>query len=210
MRQVDMIFNSMVGKGEPSPYIDCDYLESDGNGQYIDTGVVPNQDTRIVIRAGVKDTSSGIFLFGARTGNGVAQFNMRFTKDSVGMINVNNYGGASGQIGGKSSLGTLALFDCNANVWSKDGSSATFATTSFQTNCSIYLFGVHNNNVHNSSLLSACITGSCQIYDSNGVLVRDYRPKIRREDGVTGFLDMVNDTFNPSANGVNFLYGYLT
>lgn len=207
MRKVDAIFNSMVGKGEPSPYIDCDYLESDGRGQYIDTGVVPNQDTRIVIRAGIKDTSSGIFLFGARTRNGVAQFNMRFTKKSDGMTNLGNYDSASVGIGVKNSLGTLAVFDCNANVWSKNGSSATFATTEFQTNCSIYLFGVHNNNVHDPSLLSSCIIGACQIYDSNGVLVRDYRPKIRREDGVTGFCDMINDTFNPSANGVNFLYG---
>lgn len=41
------INNAVVWQGLPYPYIGLDYIEVTGT-QYIDTGFVPNQDTRIV------------------------------------------------------------------------------------------------------------------------------------------------------------------
>ena len=108
--------------------------------------------------------------------------------------------------------GEIYDIDFNRNVVSVVGNQGTSgsltkkAATFASTNKNIYLFGLNGSST--PSVPGVCIC-ECQIYD-NDVLVRDYRSKIRRVDGVTGFLDVVNDTFNPSANGVNFLYGYLT
>ena len=51
----------------PANYTRCSYLESTGV-QYIQTNIVPNQDTRIICDFEVLDVSSPAPLFGARVG----------------------------------------------------------------------------------------------------------------------------------------------
>lgn len=206
MRLVDNIFNSMVGKGKTEPYIDCDYLESDGRGQYIDTGIVPNNNTRVICEYFFRPGISRAFVFGARTANRVASFLLRGTS---GGQSTADYG--TGPVNfGAVSANVRYTIDANKNVWTltdeqQQSIVRTFTAQTFVANCTLTLFALNNNgNYYNYRDPSAIM--SAKIYD-NDVLVRDYLPKIRREDGVTGFYDMVNDTFNPSANGVNFLYG---
>lgn len=207
MRLVDNIFNSMMGKGETSPYIDCDYLESDGNGQYINTGYYPNSETRVVCKAQMTHLSR-FFAFGARTGVNGSAFLCRLSSGRD--ITTVDYDTQANRSLGSVSQSDIYTIDANKNVWTRTNSggsvtTVTFASQVFEVSMPIALFALHANLIYSDKGRIF----ECQIYD-NGTLVRDYRPKIRREDGVTGFLDMVNDTFNPSANRVNFLYGYLT
>ena len=214
MRQVDRIFNSMVGKGETAPYIDCDYIESDGRGQYINTGIVPNQDTDIEI---------DYFSILSLTNNVCAIFGAQ-TRWQIGCFRAQFYGGSFKGIFGNN---ISAIIDTGYNASSfghymtlvKQGRS--FTVTDVDTGG---IFSGTTQSAYSTSYnlaLFACISESATGYDTgfarigqvrirqSGVLVRDYRPKIHQEDGVTGFYDVVNGTFNPSANGVNFLYGYL-
>ena len=209
MREVDRIFNSMMGKGETAPYIDCDYLESDGRRQYIDTGVVPNNNTRVICEYLFRPGVNRAFVFGARNGNRVASF---LHRGITGSQSTADYG--TDQVNfGAVTANTRYTIDANKNVWTltdeqQQSIVRTFTSQTFVANCTIVLFAMSNNDdVYNYRDPSVIV--SAKIYD-NDVLVRDYQPKIRRVDGVTGFLDVVNDTFNPSANGEHFLYGYLT
>lgn len=212
MRLVDNIFNSMLGKSESSPYIDCDYLECDSNGQYIDTGVYISTSLRIISKVGGRDGHSNISPFAGRDSAGVKSLLLRLKSDTPGY---NGY--ITGALGSNTQQ-TFGVFvpdeiydvDINGKTWSITNSqgvisSHTFSVADFTSTIrTMYLFGFNLTDTANSS--SGTIIGSTSIYD-NGTLIRDYRPKIRREDGVTGFYDVVNDTFNPSANGINFLYG---
>lgn len=206
MRLVDNIFNSMLGKSESSPYIDCDYLESDGRGRYIDTGVVPNNNTRVICEYFYRSGVSRAFVFGARSANRVASFLHRGTSGGQSSADYGN-----GQVNfGAVTANTRYTIDANKNVWTLTDEQqqtivGTFPQQTFVANCTLTLFAL-NSGGSTTNLRDPSAIVSVKIYD-NSILVRDYQPKIRREDGVTGFYDVVNDTFNPSANGINFLYG---
>lgn len=211
MRKVDRIFNSMVGKGKPSPYIDCDYLESDGNGQYIDTGVLTSSKLRIVCKCFGRSGYTNLIAFGSRDKYNKNELSLRLRSPSSGSLGriTATYNTSKESAIGIFVAGEVYDIDLNRNVVSVVGNQGTSKTVTMtaatfaSTKSNMYLFGF--NGTSTPSVPGVCIC-ECQIYD-NDVLVRDYRPKIRQEDGVTGFLDMVNGTFNPSANGVNLLYG---
>lgn len=213
MRLVDNIFNSMLGKSEP--YIDCDYLESDSGGQYIDTGVLASSSLRIVCKCFGRSGYTNLIAFGSRDSFNSRELSLRLCSPSAGVEGkmTATYGSSAPQTAIATFVaGEIYDIDFNRNVVSVVGNQGTSGTitkavAAFKSTIrNMYLFGF--NGTSTPSVPGVCIC-ECQIYD-NDVLVRDYRPKIRQEDGVTGYLDMVNDTFNPSANGVNFLYGYLT
>lgn len=211
MRLVDNIFNSMVGKGNTEPYTLYDYLESNGNGQYIDTGIVPNNNTRVICEYFFRSGVSRTFVFGARTVNRVASFIHRGTSGGQSTADYGN-----GQVNfGAVSANARYTIDANKNVWTltdeqQQSIVRTFSEQTFVTNCTLTLFAMNSNgNTNNFRDPSAII--SAKIYD-NDVLVRDLRPAVRNSDGVAGMLDVVNNVFHANANpaGDNFLYGNLT
>lgn len=206
MRLVDNIFNSMLGGKSETSYIDCDYLESDGRKQYINTGYSPNSETRVVCKAQITDTTR-FFVFGARNGFGGSAFLCRLTNGTNTTV---DYDVQRNMSLGSVSLSDIYTIDANKNVWTRTDSggsvtTVTFTPQAFDVSETLFLFALHANEIYQDKGRIF----ECQIYD-NDILVRDYQPKIRKEDGVAGFYDVVNDTFNPSANGINFLYGYLT
>ena len=48
---------------------------------------------------------------------------------------------------------------------------------------------------------------SCQMYDENEVLVRDFVPCYRKADNKSGMYDLVNDVFYTSATSTDFDVG---
>jgi hypothetical protein len=211
MRLVDNIFNSMVGKGETEPYTYYDYLESDGNGQYIDTGVIVGGNCSIEINyiwlsqgggntsiwtCGGQDSSS--LAYRMRSVNSRLQsryFNSDYGSNSVFLFQH----GYSYQ----RHKNVITYYD-GVNVF-YTGTPALRLSSSAYTH---YLFSVNNAGTPAPFYSPVKIRlGRVRIYDDNDVLVRDFRPAVRKADGVAGMLDIVNDVFYPSANGVNFLYG---
>lgn len=200
-----------LSEPQPTPppviYTYYDYLESTAaDKQWIDTGVVPNNNTRLICEYFFRPGISRAFVFGARTANRVASFLHRGTSGTQSSA---DYG--TNQVNfGAVTANTRYTIDANKNVWTLTNEQQqvvvrTFTEQSFVTNCTLTLFAM-NSNGSTTNLRDPSAIVSAKIYD-NGTLVRDFRPAVRIADGVAGMHDVVNDVFYPSANGVNFLYG---
>lgn len=195
-----------LGQPTPALYTYYDYLESDDNKQYIDTGVVPNNNTRVICEYFFRSGISRVFVFGARSANKVASFLHRGTS---GARSTADYG--TGQVNfGAVSANVRYTIDANKNAWTltdeqQQSIVRTFVAQTFVANCTLTLFAL-NSGGSTVNLRDPSAIVSVKIYD-NDVLVRDFRPAVRIADGVAGMHDVVNDVFYPSANGVNFLYG---
>lgn len=221
MRKIDEIYNSMLGKGKTEPYIDCDYIESDGQGQYIDTGLKGYNDTSMVFHYLSCRGTTGIFgaydrnKADATSANELLAYfanNHMYCGKGTGWTgaitaiypNGKQYTLVVAWLGGNSTKFTLTDIDTQ-NV-----REATINRALTETPMSLLLFAVNDgttgNVIYNDNSLKM---GHVERYD-NGVLTQDLYPKVRRADMQAGMLDVVNDVFYPSANGVNFLYGYLT
>lgn len=184
----------------PSAYQEVEYIQTTGT-QYINTGFVPDQDSRAIVDVELVSTSSSTAIFGSRTGNGTAENSLalwnvsgilRFDYDEQ----VNSTGIA---VGGRH------FVDINKNVAIID--NQTFTAT-YGTFSSVYNF-----------LLGTCVNGgvadnrmssgkwySCKLYD-NGTLIRDLVPCYRKADNVAGMYDLVNRVFYTNAGTGSFTVG---
>lgn len=192
-----------AGRLKPTKYMELEYIESTGT-QYVDTGFIPNQDTRIVTNAKVLNVSgnnaSG-FLFGSgypiqQNGFEAYAFSGAFSAVYNG-VQVN---------GGSVSVGDVLLVDFNKNKCkvTRNGSDFyenTFTYTSFVSPVNLTLLMLPRQ----SKYYGVCELYSCQIYD-NGNLVRDYIP-IKLYDGTVGLLDKVSGLFYGNAGTGTFVAG---
>lgn len=214
MRLVDNIYNSMVGKGGGYTGF-CDWIASDGNGQYIDTGVTFNG--RYGIEIDYLYYTGSAFIFGAS--NETALSVVQCNKSYYVVIPNNNtyctYGTGWTVILNNSHMSNTALSYTSrvsgANIvytLTRLSDSTVYtnqqAVQTFDCVQTAALFAVHQIGKYNATSNETRL-GVVRIYDDNDVIVRDYRPYV--DNGTAGMLDVVNDVFYPSANGVNFLYG---
>lgn len=166
------------------------WIESSGT-QWINTGVNPNQDTRVVVDMDITERSAQQSLFGARVSSGSTWF-VLYT-----------YPGVSGyEDGYASQVKTPAatnsgrvLIDKNKNVTKINGTAVSqFTYSAFSTPWPIYLFTLNNKG---TDFTANCPTYaklySCQIY-SNDVLVRDFWP-CYDPDGVACLYDKVEEKY---------------
>ena len=214
MREVDRIFNSMMGKGETKIYTLYDYLESDGRGQYIDTGVIVGGDCSIEIDAlwlGQISGNLNDYIAGARNASNNNEYFMRAQNSS---FKLRYYS----EIASYNSITYQHYYSYQRHrndITIYDGDTVVYhATPALRTSASSYnhcLFAYNNGGDILTSPFKKRL-GVVRIYDSNDVLVRDFRPAVRNSDGVAGMHDVVNDVFYTNANpaGDNFLYGNLT
>ena len=215
MRLVDNIFNSMVGKGETAPYTYYDYIETNGQTkQYIDTGVIVGGNSSIEIDNFWLYANSGNYvdwLVGARNALNNNDYSMRGINNGLSL----RY---HSDIAGYNSIAYQHYYSYQRHrndITIYDGDTVVYhATPTLRTSASSYthcLFAL-NNAGDIAALPYKKRFGVVRIYDSNGVLVRDFHPAVRNSDGVAGMHDVVNDVFYTNANpaGDNFLYGNLT
>lgn len=59
----------------PSGYVECEYLESNGN-QYIDTGIKPDNTTGFEVKLAVDDTQTDVYYLGVRENNADTRFGL--------------------------------------------------------------------------------------------------------------------------------------
>lgn len=185
---------SPVWKGLPDGYKMLDYIEATGT-QYIDTGFVPNQDSRIVCEFMYK---GGDGIYGTRTSTASNNFALR-------VINSAWQPGYSvlGATGIPSDQKDWHIADQNKNVFSIDGEvGREFEYVTFKAPKSIALGGI---NAGNKFYYGQGRYRSCQIYD-NGVLVRDFIP-CKNADGEIGMYDTVNAVFYGNAGTEQFVSG---
>lgn len=191
----------------PSGYTLLDYIESTGT-QYINTGFIPNQDTRVVCDFQFTVAPSGREhwgVFGGRDYTSVTNKHYAFGYTSKAFRTDYNTTRSFYKANAFDAIGRH-IVDMNKNITSLDGTLITHTYTEFNTGYQIVLFGISTTgNVTNLSKLRLY---SCQIYDNN-VLVRDFKPCIN-PDGDVGMYDTVGKMFYSNAGTDTFIDGPAT
>lgn len=182
----------------PKGFKRLEYIQSSGT-QYIDSGFIPNQDTRVVCKAQYTDTSGSEALLGSRYSTSKDRYDFVMTGGVFYSVYNNNTGMTTA-----TATASVMVIDKNKNITSIDGvvfSTQTYA--SFQCPGNLLLFA---NNTNNTPGLQASATiYSCQIYD-NGTLIRDYVP-CKNASGAVGLWDAANEVFYGNAGTGTFTAG---
>lgn len=180
-------------------YEAVDYIESDGT-QYIDTGVAPNQDTRVVLDCQVLGghTSNGHLCSVVESGYYFALFYNYSTEVFATRFGTN----AIQSFGTAISPSDRNVIDKNGNVTTIGDSSITSTDTTFQMGSSLYLCA--RNNAGTADNFCRMRIYPTEIYADGSTLVRNLVPMRRKSDGVFGMLDLVNEVFYESATEYAF------
>ncbi len=184
-------YEAGYAEGQAKPYSkELEYLESSGT-QYIDTGFVPNQNTRVKVIFSYK--SAG-YIFASENAWKNASFDLHSTLCA--------YNNTDYQFG---ALTTNAIYsaDFNKNNFSlQNGTTKTFTAATFSSGLNLYLFGGNRGGSLNEAMKGKIY--SCKIYD-NGAMVRDYIPVLNK-NGVACLYDKVNKQFYYNAGTGTFSY----
>ena len=171
-----------------------EYIQTSGT-QYINTGVVPSPNSRVICDFQATDKDSENHIFGSRQSSSSRAF--AFSIRSSGTW---RFGYGSGYTGSKSADTNRHTVDVNKNVCTLDGS--VLYTKDYEEFTGAYT-------IHISAVKAAGIYEgrakiySCKIYD-DGTLVRDYVP-CTNADGEVGMWDKVNDVFYGNAGTGKFI-----
>lgn len=164
---------------------ELEYIESTGT-QYVDTGVIPNQDTRIIADFQYTKSDTGYRFIGCenRTNN-----NQKFRfGTSGGTAWLAGYGSSETVKYEPCDLSRHVL-DFNKNIVNLDEITIfEFEEQTFTSYGNAYIFSVNSDNIAD---LTPAILYFCKIYD-NDVLVRDFVP-YKDEYGVVCLYDKIND-----------------
>lgn len=174
------------GGGMPSEYTILEQL--DFNGNYVDTGFKPNNNTRVVMEVYAESNPAASHLFGARysaTSNNYAFLYIANTKTFR-----SDYNGTYTQTW-SATLGQNLVVDKNKETTTFGGISKSYTNATFQSNYNLYLFATNEKNSP-IYITEGFLFRSCQIYD-NDELIRDYVPVTNGAD--YGLWDKVNREF---------------
>ena len=196
-------------KSIPSAYQEVEYIQSSGT-QHIDTGFVPNNNTRIACEIMWTEFNNSYFGgFGASQAYNSRAFESYVWASYVNWnFNSNTYG-ADGGLGYRGTVNTRYLIDANKNVFTISDTNGTVLKTitatygQFTAPYTMYLFGTHRA----SSGHAKCrFYGHTFIYD-NGTLVREFVPCYRKSDNVIGMWDKVGKQFYTNGGTGTFTKG---
>lgn len=178
--------------GPEVPYQQVAYLRNTTLGDYVDTGITADSNTRVVVWARNFNIGCGI-LFGSRVGetsNTMILTLPRMTSNG-GRIRFDFGTGNNNVDWGTKNIGWYHKYEIDGNVFKVDDATIYTAPESTWSNSvSIHLFGGNGNGSHIDPLLPMDIA-ACQIYKS-GTLVRDM---VAVRDGQVGKMyDKVSKT----------------
>ena len=188
----------------PEGYTQLEYIESTGT-QYIDTGFVPNQDSRVYLKAmpmSAAETGDGVGFI--PYGSGISNTSQAFEcYSSLGQYEFNYDGQYS--FAGSASVGSVLEIDHNKNIVSLcsngDKQNINFTYATFSCPYTLTLFALHR-----ASILRGLLRlYSCQIYD-NGTITRDFFP-CKNSSGEVGLYDLIDGEFYPNAGAGVFSAG---
>ena len=197
---VDQIKGDTTQAILPSAYQQVEYIESTGPA-YIDTGVIPNTNTKIDIQfETIKKGTYGV-IFGGEEAFGTNAFHL--------YTNYNNFDiGFGARYTAENipyNINTKYTLVMDKTGFTLNNTSGTFETNTISTTYSIYLFAVHRaTNVIDSDAQKRIYY--CKLYN-NGTLVRNLIPCYRISDNVIGMYDLVSNTFFTNAGTGTFTKG---
>ena len=154
-----------------------EYIQSNGT-QYIDTGIVPKNNTRVDADCDITYGTDWIMILGSYDPK------KYFSWWANGAKIYAYYGTSNKIVAGENGRQTLSA---NKNIWTAGNSTISFSEASFTANTSIYLFSVNNGGNYSKASMKLY---SCRIYD-NGTLVRDFIAA-KLSDGTIGLYDKLS------------------
>lgn len=176
------------------------YIESTGGG-YIDTGYIPNQNTRVYMMFEAIGDNSIVGLMGARNNTTTECYTVwLFNGNQVGAQWENNsYDSSPITIDYHQRL----CYDYNKYNFYVNTTRHQFSSdVSPNPTCNLTLFAVNTNGAVDARRVSGKFYG-CKIYD-NETLIREYIPYVYK--GKACLYDKVNDTYTFSSAD-NFIAG---
>ena len=219
MNKVNRIFMSLLGNRKKATYEFFDYLEHTGNGEYINLPYRPNNKTRMKFRYSVPTITEECTLFGSRNSNRTEVFYWYQNTNSGGSI-------FSRTGGGPINFGNSYIYDWYEVVantpmsWVRKrpgtaivDQTRTWDGTEFTVQFNMYLFAINNNDApigtsasdSKVNLIPGLKISAIELYEDTKLLM-DLKPA-RRDDGRTGYLDVLNNVFYGSENEYNFNVG---
>lgn len=185
----------------PEGYTELEYIQSSGT-QYVDTGIKPNQNTRVLMDARL-DQGSACYLYGCR-GDNAAGYNNRFGIMYTGTFFRSDFGVGNG-LTFPSTIRTSVRYQMDKNKQTCTIGDASVVNTdvSFQSDLPMYFFCVREG--PDAKYFASLTLYSCNIYD-DGVLVRNYQPCINAS-GEIGLYDLVSNQFYGNNGTGSFIAG---
>lgn len=181
----------------PSAYQEVEYIESDGTGQYIDTGITPIGTTTIILDFEFKNTFvswGGVF--------GAYSSNKHFAVTWQANDGVVHYCHGSSESGDKTfTRNKRYVLKIGEMLSATSDSCFNYSPSTFTADTSIWLFTY----AHSTSTFAEKIY-RFQHYE-NGLIQHDFIPCYRISDSVIGMYDTVNDVFYTNSGTGTFTKG---
>ena len=193
---------------QPQPAL-IPYIRGGADGSYIDTGITPDNTTRVIIWArNWNPATSNNMLFGYMdSSNNTNGFSLAtWSAASTGRIGV-YYGVYNNPYvivdDAFKYLSGYHKYELDAGAFKVDDVTiATAPSATISTNNTLHLFGRNTGGTHSNAALPIDIC-ACKIY-KNDVLVRDYTAV---NSPSVGLYDAVSDTVFTNAGSGSFTYG---
>ena len=179
-------------------YTPLEYIESSGT-QYIDTGFMPNQNTRTMMRL-QRLQSATTYGFGVRTTSSSGYI---FYSEASAWYCM--YGGTYYPLSAFPPGATTIDLDGKAKKATINGYSYTLSNVTFQNTQSMLLFAFREYD-GSPTISSAMRLYGCRIYDDNGSLALDLVPALC-ETGLVGLVDKLTGSFYGNSGSGSFTAG---
>ena len=201
-------------------YQKCQYLYNTSVKEYIDTGIKPDSNTRVILDAEKTTTEASIdrtryFFYSGTLNTSSSNFALSWykTNDSPNKIYLYYYFGTS-SVTLSRNLGTSDLwttrhvydFNRSGGYFYIDNTYIGQSTNVFGTESNslkLWLISINNNPEYDSIKFRLY---SCKIYHGND-LIRDLIPCYRKDTLKPGLYDFVNDVFYTNAGSGEFYKG---
>lgn len=192
--------NGLYDYSFPDGYVRLEYIESDGKGQYINTGVIPTKDTRVILEIQSSTAIGECHVFGSRNGLNKDSYLCLISGDGRWR---SDYSTEEGYLGSGNKSGMIHI-DKNKNNTTINGTSSSLQYTNFTIKYPIYLLAV--NTANSTTTFCKARLLRCDIYE-NDVLIRRFFPVIRTTDNAIGLYDLTNDVFYENPGNGDFIAG---
>ena len=181
-----------VQDGTPLGYVKLDYLESSGT-QYVNTGIIPNQNTRVVCDFQFVGTGVYQFAFGSRTSSssGDRFAFMYYGADST--LRSDYYSDAKYFSKNIDGLARHTV-DKKGNICTIEGETVTNTSTNITGTYPMFMFALNNGGIPTD--FATMRIWSMKVY-SGDILVADLTPHMNI-NGRLGYYDSVNNVFHES------------
>ena len=205
----NIFINTGASNVIPSGLVELEYIQSSGN-QYINTGIIPDGNTRVECKFVPLDTGTQAIFCGGRTAvSGTNAYTN--TMFYIGQAIRRDYFGASKTSTSTYASGTTMTIDANKNAVTINDSTTeitNFTLSSATGQMPILLLCSAMYNTSTSTITNLDNYAKFKVYYykiyNNGTLVRNFIPVKRTSDGKNGLWDKVNYKFYTDENNGNF------